>query len=768
MIISKNNLNILLVKCVLGIKAIPKLLRYSYCFSNMEVNTLNRTSRCQIIGGNQQKFSKEYQERIQDKGDLTLKVNDESTQVHRAVLMEKSDYFISIFSGQFSESSTACIDLSHCFSDIEELNIVVEYMYTGKVLLTKENITLMVNSASLFLLTDLMSACSEFLMANLAPCTCISIFVLAEKYSLKKLRDGCLEIFKAWFPFYLSHLKEALEIPPDCMKVMVKDNVFELIAEEVRVTYLKKWCEHLGETTAGMVPVPEEVQRRIQNIDSPAPAESNADTKTPKDNEMQEVLLAIFYPEGSGKTFPRGRWEPEGRSIEVLAFSPKLKTWKSLLHHTFCDCVHPTLIEKLIGINEDKAYFLFENESQGECASRGGETRLEECIVSVDLQSKKDDLIYLAYETYLSQFSPALFLWDSALYGFFFVEDEGHWSLYKNEHKRECRRDTCDRGCWDPVCDLPLERPGCDSPKYGHDSFVVKAFGEDVYFGLENTETIQLELVFFHLYKDARGKHHIVELPSPVGSEDFESTNCPVFSCIHADYEAELLTFILKMDDGELLPVPDLAHYRDQSYEQNIYTYDVSSKSWKGQTLQEVVYPEELPKALEVTRKIKDLKTRKDNFLEEASVHWYFARSTSPYNTSIWRAGEDGKCELVTHAPCALSTISRMTTGEMSTRFLRRMPEAKIKDFSQGFGQSALTTLVEEGGEEDFELHFEFEEDEKLLGEGSEEGSQLDLEEEEEKKLLDLKEWETTSAELWEGRDCYHYKRCSERSGRYW
>ena len=536
------------------------------------------------------------------------------------------------------------------------------------------------------------------------------------------------------------------------MKVIVKENVFELIAEEVRVPYLKKWCEHLGETTGGAVPVPEEVKLLIQHVGSPAPAKGIASTKTPKEDEMQEVLMAIFYPKGSGKTFPRDIPEPEGRGIEVLAFSPKLKTWKSLLHHTFCDSVHPKLIEKLIGIDEEKAYFLFENESQDECESRGGETNMEECIVSVDLQSKKDELIYLAYETYLSKFYPALFLWDSALYGFFFVEDEGHWSLYKNEHKRECRRDTCNRGCWDSVCDLPLERPGWYY-------FIIKAFGEDVYFGLENLETIKLELAFFHLYKDTRGKHQIVELPAPVGSQFFESTNCPVFSCIHADYEAELLTFVLKMDHGELLPVSDLALFRDHLYEQNIYTYDVARKNWKSQRLQEVVYPEQSPKPLEVTRKIKDLKTRKDNFLEEASVHRYFARSTSPYNTSIWRAGEDGKCELVTHAPCALSTISRMTTAEIRTGFLRRMPDAKIKDFSEDFGQSALTTLVEEGGEEDFELHFEVKEDRKLLGEGSEEDSQLDFEEEEEKKLLDLKEWEITLAELWEGRYCYHYKR---------
>ena len=685
----------------------------------MEVNTLNRTSRCQIIGGNQQKFFQEYQERIQAKGDLTLKVNDESTQVHRAVLMEKSDYFKSMFSGQFSESSTACIDLSHCFSNIEELNVVVDYMYTEKVLLTRENITLMVNSASLFLLTDLVLACSEYLMANLAPCTCISIFILAEKYSLEKVQHGCLEIFKAWFPFYICHLKEALDIPPDCMKVLVEENVFELIAEDVRVTFLKKWCEHLGETTGGAVPVPGDVQRLIQKDDSTTPAGNSADTtKTPSKDEMQEVFMAIFYPEGSGQIIRTNDLGPDVRTIEILAFTPKLKTWKSLLRHTFSEPIHPKFITNLIGLTETKAFFEFGPESRKNCERRGGESRMEKCIVSVDLESGTECLITVPYKSF-KLFSTTCFLWGTDLYGLFLIKDECCWSLFKNQHNSECDG-NCKGECWKYVCDLTIDRV-----EEG-DSIIAKAFGNDVFIGLENFEFTE-ELIFFHMYKNAAGKCRIVELAPWGRFEDFQFEYCALFSCIYVDYETSLVKFVLKLDAGEC--ILDFAIFPDLFHNQYTCTYDVEGKKWKDKEVEKVVYPKELPKALEVTRKIRKVDGPEEDFLEEASIHWYFARSTSPYNSSIWRAGKDGKFEIVSHAPCALSTIARMTTGQLRTGFLSEMPNATMKDFSGDLGQSALTTLVVEEAEVDFQLSFKAKKN---------------------KKLLNLRKWENTSAELWE------------------
>ena len=698
---------------------------------------LYRTSRCGILG-DQLKIRTEYQERRKGKGDLTLTVDEGSSKAHRSVLMEKSDYFRSMLSGHFlpghsPESDKSRIDLSHCFSKVRELNMVLDFMYTGNVFLSKEKISCVLNAASLFRLTELESACSEFLMANLAPCTCISIFILAEKYSLKKVQHGCLEIFKTWFPFYLCHVKEALEIPPDCMKVMVEENVFELISEDVRVTFLKKWCEHLGESAGGMVPVPEEVQRLIQNVNSPGPAEDSAGTKTPKEDEMQEVFMAIFYPEGSGQIIQRNDLGPDVRSIEILAFSPKLKTWKSLLRHTFSEPIHPKLIDSLIGLTETKAFFVLRSESKRECESHGGESCMERCIVSVDLESGTECLITVPYESFTS-YSPTCFLWGTDLYGFFLIKDECCWSLFKNQHDSECDG-NCKGKCWKYVCDLTIDRP-----EVGGDSIIAKAFGNDVFIGLENWEVTE-ELLFFHMYKTAAGKCRIVELAPWGRFEDFQFEKCALFSCIYVDYEKSLVKFVLKLDAGEC--ISDFVYFPDLFHNQYTCTYDVAGKKWKDKEVEKVVYPKELPKVLEVTRKYpKELpkvlevtrKIRKvdspvDDFLEEASVHWYFARSTSPYNSSIWRAGEDGKLELVTHAPCALSTIARMTTGELPTGFLSEMPNATIKDFSGDLGQSALTTLVVEEDEVDFQISFKAKKNEKLLN---------------------LRKWENASAELWE------------------
>ena len=319
---------------------------------------LYRTSRCGILG-DQLKIRTEYQERRKGKGDLTLTVDEGSSKAHRSVLMEKSDYFRSMLSGHYlyghsPESDKSHIDLSHCFTKVGELNMVLDFMYTGNVFLSKEKISCMLNAARLFRLTELESACSEFLMANLAPCTCISILILAEKYSLQKVKDGCLEILRAWFPFYHCHLTEALEIPPDCLRVLIKENLFELMPVDITDAFLKKWCERLKETASGTVPIPEEVTQFMQNQkqDSENQARGGVCSENPED-EMEEVLITLVTPKGSDQSYVTNRGFVVN-CIEVLAFLPKRKTWKSILRHNFSDLVKPETLDDIIGITEDK------------------------------------------------------------------------------------------------------------------------------------------------------------------------------------------------------------------------------------------------------------------------------------------------------------------------------------------------------------------------------------------------------------------------------
>ena len=203
--------------------------------------TLYRTMKCQVSSRDKGKYLAEYGERQNGQGDLTITVGSRSTKVHRSVLMDTSDYFKTMFTGGFSEADATTLDLSHIFEDLDELNAVLDYLYTRSISLSEENITSVTNSACFLLLADLQDACSDFLTANLSPSTCINIFVLSERHNTDKLQGACLEVIKAWFPFGLCHSPEALDLSPSCLCVLVKAGVLAMLSNaDPRIFCFKK------------------------------------------------------------------------------------------------------------------------------------------------------------------------------------------------------------------------------------------------------------------------------------------------------------------------------------------------------------------------------------------------------------------------------------------------------------------------------------------------------------------------------------------------
>ena len=222
--------------------------------------TLELTSTCTVKKGKKEKFAAEFSEREAGRGDLTIQIQDDSTQVHRAVLMESSDYFKNMFSGNFSESDVTSLNLSNVFNHVDEANAVFDFVYTGTIVLSEQNIESIVNAASLFLLPELCDACSRFLTTNLAPCTCLSIFLLAERYNLYNLHSACVEVLQSWFQFMLYAQPECFEITPHSMILLIDEGVFAYLPDDIKGTFLRKWHQHLKESTEGSVSLPQKLK----------------------------------------------------------------------------------------------------------------------------------------------------------------------------------------------------------------------------------------------------------------------------------------------------------------------------------------------------------------------------------------------------------------------------------------------------------------------------------------------------------------------------
>ena len=685
--------------------------------------TLNRTAKCQVSAKDKGKYLAECGERQNGQGDLTITVGSRSTKVHRSILMDSSDYFKTMFTGGFSEADATTLDLSHIFEDLDELKAVLDYLYTGSISLSEENITSVTNSACFLLLADLQDACSDFLTANLSPSTCINIFVLSERHNMDKLQGACLEVIKAWLPFGLCHSPEALDLSPSCLCVLVKAGVLAMLSNDMKSIYLQKWHKHFTETSGGSTVLPREIEELIQpklEEKDQLKEETRGSAKSSNEGETEAVLYALLTS-GSAKTGPC--------ATEVHAFAPRTKMWKSILTHKFSKVVKPDAVPTLIGLNDEMAFFMFTKEDL---------SNPEECIIVVDLASNEESVIQSRDDfstkrpgSYYGDV-PYYFMWDGWLHAMFLTKSDDSylekWHLYRNEHKTKCFK-TCEGKCWDGIYQFPDASTCAD--------FLTKPFQGALYLWRKEYHVCgsSLALINYSLLKvsEPRGQIKCKTHLTFSHEEDYEfvwdySKLCNIVS----DSEAGTLTFTHKMEYGE-----DVYEYKQDAWQEDhtygVVTYHVTEDKLSEENISTIRYPQ-MPHALErqvqgefgtklpimapCKRLVKRDPNDPDGTYHDSDKGWiaprpyssctdhdsdatcigaeYFSQTISAYNSPVWKLNTDEvKWDLVTFLPHSLSKFQYFQFGELSSGHLKSLPDSQFEDFSTKIGQSAVVHSAE-------------------------------------------------------------------------
>lgn len=173
--------------------------------------------------------------------DVTLSAAGRDFPCHRAVLALCSQYFHSMFSGDFVESRTGRVELQSVDPDI--LSCLVDFAYTGKLTINQKNVEGLICTSSQLQFQTVRTVCSRYLQHQIHESNCLGILEFGAVH-------GCPEVMaKAW-AFLLENFEaiqqseEFLQLEKDRLVSCLSDEGLQIRDESTRVDAILKWVKH--------------------------------------------------------------------------------------------------------------------------------------------------------------------------------------------------------------------------------------------------------------------------------------------------------------------------------------------------------------------------------------------------------------------------------------------------------------------------------------------------------------------------------------------
>lgn len=142
----------------------------------------------------------EYLNKMRHRGDLcdvTLIASSREIRAHKAVLAACSQYFESMFIGEFSEPDGEPIIIEEVEDDA--LEALVNFSYTSRIRLTDRNIYLIFAAADLLQFSGVRGACFKFFKQQMNKSNCIRTWLFADGHNCTELLDAALKYLECNF-----------------------------------------------------------------------------------------------------------------------------------------------------------------------------------------------------------------------------------------------------------------------------------------------------------------------------------------------------------------------------------------------------------------------------------------------------------------------------------------------------------------------------------------------------------------------------------------
>ncbi|EEC17539.1 conserved hypothetical protein [Ixodes scapularis] len=173
--------------------------------------------------------------------DVQLTAGGQQLRAHRLVLAASSPYFHAMFNSDMCEKSKGEVVL-HDISFMA-LQLLVEFAYTGEVVITEANVQGLLPAASLVQVGSVRDACCSFLLRQLHPSNCLGIRSFADTHACRDLL--CKSHRYALHHFReVAHTDEFLMLPLSQVEDLISSDELNVSSEELVYEATVAWIKH--------------------------------------------------------------------------------------------------------------------------------------------------------------------------------------------------------------------------------------------------------------------------------------------------------------------------------------------------------------------------------------------------------------------------------------------------------------------------------------------------------------------------------------------
>ncbi|XP_023216548.1 kelch-like protein 17 isoform X2 [Centruroides sculpturatus] len=173
--------------------------------------------------------------------DISLQVGDEMIHAHKVVLAASSAYFHAMFNNEMAEKHKSEITMHDV--DASALQKLIEFAYTGEIVITEENVQALLPVASLLQVSTVRDACCKFLLRQLHPSNCLGIRSFADAHACEELQRKshkyALQNFQE-----VALTEEFLLLPFSQVEDLMSSNKLNVPSEECVYNAVMTWIKH--------------------------------------------------------------------------------------------------------------------------------------------------------------------------------------------------------------------------------------------------------------------------------------------------------------------------------------------------------------------------------------------------------------------------------------------------------------------------------------------------------------------------------------------